>query len=185
MIPLAVCASEVRFSPYHFTGKERDAESGNDYFGARYYASNMGRFMSPDWAENPSNIPYAILSDPQSFNLYSYGLNNPLKNQDFDGHSCDPDYTTTNANGDTVVHAGQCHLDWWDLPGYAWVGFANILMSNTRQQAWTGAKQMGYAYSRALPLAFGLVEFGAAADSMTSVSVRPNHVYGAEVSVVG
>ncbi len=33
-------------SPY--TGKERDAESGLDYFGARYYGSNMGRFMSPD-----------------------------------------------------------------------------------------------------------------------------------------
>ena len=31
------------------TGKERDAESGNDYFGARYYSSAMGRFMSPDW----------------------------------------------------------------------------------------------------------------------------------------
>jgi RHS repeat-associated protein len=35
---------------HHFTGKERDAESGNDYFGARYYSSEMGRFMSPDWS---------------------------------------------------------------------------------------------------------------------------------------
>jgi RHS repeat-associated protein len=33
---------------YKFTGKERDAESGLDYFGARYYGSNMGRWMSPD-----------------------------------------------------------------------------------------------------------------------------------------
>ena len=33
---------------YKFTGKERDTESGNDYFGARYYSSNMGRFMTPD-----------------------------------------------------------------------------------------------------------------------------------------
>jgi RHS repeat-associated protein len=32
----------------HFTGKERDGESGNDYFGARYYANSIGRFMSPD-----------------------------------------------------------------------------------------------------------------------------------------
>jgi RHS repeat-associated protein len=30
---------------HHFTGKERDAESGNDYFGARYYASSMGRWV--------------------------------------------------------------------------------------------------------------------------------------------
>ena len=31
-----------------YTGKERDTESGLDYFGARYYGSSMGRFMSPD-----------------------------------------------------------------------------------------------------------------------------------------
>jgi RHS repeat-associated protein len=42
------CASTTRFSPPRFTGKERDAESGNDYFGARYRASSMGRFTSPD-----------------------------------------------------------------------------------------------------------------------------------------
>jgi RHS repeat-associated protein len=33
---------------HFFTGKERDTESGLDYFGARYYASSMGRFSSPD-----------------------------------------------------------------------------------------------------------------------------------------
>ena len=33
---------------YKFTGKERDAETGLDYFGARYYGSNMGRFQTPD-----------------------------------------------------------------------------------------------------------------------------------------
>jgi RHS repeat-associated protein len=38
----------------HFTGKERDTESGNDYFGARYYGSSMGRFMSPDPSGNTS-----------------------------------------------------------------------------------------------------------------------------------
>src|SRR5262249_39033850 len=32
------------------TGKERDAESGLDNFGARYYSSYVGRFMSPDWS---------------------------------------------------------------------------------------------------------------------------------------
>ena len=39
-----------------YTGKERDTESGLDYFGARYYASNMGRWMSPDWADKPEVI---------------------------------------------------------------------------------------------------------------------------------
>ena len=57
-----------------YTGKERDSESGLDYFGARYYGSSMGRFMSPD----PVFISAQRLMDPQSLNLYSYVRNNPL-----------------------------------------------------------------------------------------------------------
>lgn len=70
----------------HFTGKERDAESGNDYFEARYYASSMGRFLSPDWSAKEEPVPYARLDDPQTLNLYSYVQNNPLTNVDKDGH---------------------------------------------------------------------------------------------------
>ncbi len=44
-----------------FTGKERDGETGLDYFGARYYAAAQGRFTSPD----PENAG-ANISDPQS-----------------------------------------------------------------------------------------------------------------------
>jgi len=72
-----------------FTGKERDTESGNDYFGARYYASSMGRFMSPDWSAKVMPVPYAKLDDPQSLNLYAYVGNNPLIRFDKDGHACD------------------------------------------------------------------------------------------------
>jgi RHS repeat-associated protein len=63
-----------------FTGKERDTESGNDYFGARYYASSMGRWMSPD-------LPFADqdTENPQSWNLYSYVRNNPLNHIDDSG----------------------------------------------------------------------------------------------------
>jgi RHS repeat-associated protein len=67
-------------SPQHFTGKERDTESGLDYFGARYYGSNMGRMMSPD----PGNIG-ANPANPQSWNMYSYSLNNPLTMTDPSG----------------------------------------------------------------------------------------------------
>lgn len=66
------------------TGKERDAESGLDYFGARYYASSMGRFSSPD----PSGLTFADPTNPQSLNLYSYVLNNPLAFIDPDGMEC-------------------------------------------------------------------------------------------------
>ena len=71
---------------HHFTGKERDVESGNDYFEARYYSSAMGRFMSPDWSAKEEPVPYAKLDDPQSLNLYAYVENNPTDRADADGH---------------------------------------------------------------------------------------------------
>jgi RHS repeat-associated protein len=75
---------------YKFTGKERDAESGLDYFGTRYYGSSMGRFMSPDDGADAVMgvpVPFADLSNPQSLNLYSYVDNNPLTRRDYDGHA--------------------------------------------------------------------------------------------------
>jgi RHS repeat-associated protein len=85
----ALCANEVYGNRWRFTGKERDTESGNDYFGARYYASSMGRFLSPDWAAKIEPVPYAKLDNPQSLNLYSYVWNNPLSRNDPDGHEVD------------------------------------------------------------------------------------------------
>ena len=41
----------------HSTGKERDAESGNDYMFARYYNSATGRFLSPDWSAKEDPVP--------------------------------------------------------------------------------------------------------------------------------
>ena len=68
-----------------FTGKERDSESGNDYFGARYFASSMGRMLSPD----PLG---GSLANPQSLNKYAYALNNPLTNIDPTGlYTCRDD----------------------------------------------------------------------------------------------
>ncbi|WP_080507456.1 RHS repeat-associated core domain-containing protein [Bryobacter aggregatus] len=69
-----------------FTGKERDAETGLDYFGARYLVAGPGRFTIPDWSEMPSPVPYADFSRPQTLNLYSYINNNPITLTDPDGH---------------------------------------------------------------------------------------------------
>jgi RHS repeat-associated protein len=57
-------------------------ETGLDYFGARYFSGAQGRFTSPD-------KPFADQhpSDPQSWNLYSYTRNNPLRFVDLDGHA--------------------------------------------------------------------------------------------------
>lgn len=63
---------------YKFTGKERDTESGLDNFGARFYASNLGRFMSID----PIVLQPQRMLDPQEFNLYSYVRNNPQRFSD-------------------------------------------------------------------------------------------------------
>jgi RHS repeat-associated protein len=80
------CYSGDDSTEHHFTGKERDSESGNDYFEARYYSSAMGRFLSPDWSAKEEPVPYAKLDNPQTLNLYAYVQNNPLIRVDEDGH---------------------------------------------------------------------------------------------------
>jgi RHS repeat-associated protein len=62
---------------YKFTGKERDTESGLDYFVARYYGSNLGRFMTPD-----PLLTTLRSENPQTLNRYAYTLNNPLRYTD-------------------------------------------------------------------------------------------------------
>jgi RHS repeat-associated protein len=87
---------------HKFTGKERDVETGLDYFGARYYHSGHGRFMSPDeftggpvgaFSSNDplpdSPLPYADITNPQSLNKYTYTYNNPLRFTDPNGHAAD------------------------------------------------------------------------------------------------
>ena len=64
-----------------FTGKERDYETGLDYFGARYYRADIGRFTTVD----PERNIAAALADPQRWNRYAYARNNPLRYIDPDG----------------------------------------------------------------------------------------------------
>jgi RHS repeat-associated protein len=78
-----------------FTGKERDSETGLDYFGARYYGGALGRFTNPD---DPSNDQDE--HDPQSWNLYSGVRNNPLRNIDPNGEDC---ITTSNQTSSGVT----------------------------------------------------------------------------------
>ena len=87
-----------------FTGKERDQETGLDYFGARYYSSAMGRWTSPDWSKKPEAIPYADLTDPQTLNLYGYVRNRPLNSADIDGH-CLWTAKLTGSGGVSAIHS--------------------------------------------------------------------------------
>jgi RHS repeat-associated protein len=76
---------------YKFEGKIRDTETGNDDFGARYYTSRLGRWLSADWSAVPAPVPYANLTNPQTLNLYAMVSDNPETFADLDGH----DTTTT------------------------------------------------------------------------------------------
>jgi RHS repeat-associated protein len=64
-----------------FTQKERDIETGLDYFGARYYGSTQGRFTGCD----PKLLGIKQVINPQRWNRYAYVLNNPLALYDPDG----------------------------------------------------------------------------------------------------
>jgi RHS repeat-associated protein len=71
---------------YKFEGKERDAETLNDDFGARYYSWRFGRWLSADWSSVPVPVPYANLTNPQTLNLYAMVADDPESFADLDGH---------------------------------------------------------------------------------------------------
>jgi RHS repeat-associated protein len=85
------------------TGKERDAETGLDFFLARYYSGAQGRFTSVD-----PTMKSALASNPQSWNRYAYVMNNPLRYTDPFGlwaikWEDDPEYKKTK-KGTKVIH---------------------------------------------------------------------------------
>ena len=88
----------------HFTGKEHDAESGLDSFGARYYQAQTGRWLLPDWSATPVPVPYAVFSNPQSLNLYTYVGNNPVNAVDPDGHTGQGDGNTGVGNNPFYIN---------------------------------------------------------------------------------
>jgi RHS repeat-associated protein len=83
---LTTCSRAGTGASFHYpflTSKERDIETGLDYFGARYYGSSQGRFTSVDPIYFQAEMPW----DPQRFNLYAYTRNNPLKFIDPEGEA--------------------------------------------------------------------------------------------------
>lgn len=91
-------------SPLHFTGDQRDTESGLDNAQARYVASSLGRFMSPD----PANVG-ADFTNPQSWNMYSYAENTPLVLTDLSGLGTCP-------NGGASPTCTQSQVTPWGFP---------------------------------------------------------------------
>jgi len=90
--------------PQKFTGKERDLETGwainsegLDFFLSRYYSGAQGRFTSPD------STAYSKMTNPQSWNLYAYSFNNPLRYTDPDGHEVQTANCTTEEECNEVL----------------------------------------------------------------------------------
>lgn len=79
-----------RETAYKFSGKEKDLETGLYYFGARYYAPGLGRWVSPD--------PIGLGDGP---NVYCYVNCNPISFRDPDGR-----------NGEFYGVASDEHRDW-------------------------------------------------------------------------
>lgn len=96
-------SSDSSGNPYKFTGKERDPETGNDYFEVRYFNASVSRMFSID----PGNAAgFAHMGDPQSWNAYSYVRNNPLTLTDPSGTNYN--YTiNNNGNGTSGVNVSD------------------------------------------------------------------------------
>jgi RHS repeat-associated protein len=74
---------------YRFTGKEEDIEVGLTYFGRRFYAPNLGRWISPD--------PLAIHGIAADLNVYAYVIGSLLKQVDPVGLDTDTAFTAEQA----------------------------------------------------------------------------------------
>ncbi len=122
-------------SAYKFTSKERDAESGLDNFGTRYYSNAMGRWTSPD-------KPFADQhrQNPQSWNLYMYAANRPTSLIDTDGEEVKEVTNTVyyHVSGSTAGEA------WNNAPKVS--GIAGGYRGNTDTNIGVGHYDFNYKY---------------------------------------
>jgi len=99
-----------------FTQKERDIETGLDYFSSRYYQSTQGRFTSADSFSGR-------ITNPQTLNLYSYVKNSPLKFIDPTGHFAQDPATDVVT---IIVHDRWYH--------HIWPSIKNLFRSKSQPQ---------------------------------------------------
>jgi RHS repeat-associated protein len=83
-------------TPFRFTGKERDRETGLYYYGARYLDPKTSRWLSADPAmhqgdfipsasDRNKNLPNGGIYNYINFHVFNYSNNNPVKYNDPDG----------------------------------------------------------------------------------------------------
>jgi RHS repeat-associated protein len=141
-----------------FSGKERDAESGLDYFGARYYDKAQYRFISADPVINTDQY----ILNPQRMHLFSYCMNNPTSFLDPDGKILIP-VVLPALNGKTL----NTYMDSSVASKFAdFIGICNMLGINiTFDNAYrTQAKQDAIKASDPNAAVYSLHSAGFAAD---------------------
>jgi RHS repeat-associated protein len=128
---------------YKFEGKEQDTETGNDDFGARYYTSRLGRWLSADWSSVPAPVPYANLTNPQTLNLYAMVSDNPEAFADLDGHVSEDGGPYNLETGDSSQGSDgqghQCDYNGGDCSKKATQGAAKTQAAQTKstnKQSW-------------------------------------------------
>jgi len=92
---------------YQYSGKERDTESGYDYFNARNYHSEVGRFLSVD----------PLAGKYPGWSSYNYTMNNPMNMVDPDGMQAD----------DVILRGKDEEFNW--TPGSEYLGSDKFIQS--------------------------------------------------------
>ena len=108
---------------YRYTGKEKDEESGLYYFGARYYSSATGIFISAD----------PLLEKYPNVSPYAYCMNNPVKYIDPTGEEVQVIFEEENGEKQTVQYKdGKLYT----LDGNEYTGnnkYANAVLKDLNQ----------------------------------------------------
>jgi RHS repeat-associated protein len=103
---------------YKYTTKERDAESGYDYFGARYYDARIGRWMAVD----------PLAEKYQGYSPYVYSMNQPTSSFDADGR-----FVISAVVGNGVRYYEVSRIDWSRAAALQWLGVSSLLSKTVLQ----------------------------------------------------
>ena len=106
--PFGKTNSKNNIDFYAFDGKEEDIDLKFNYFGARFYDSEIGRFINPDL-----KLDAFQKTNPQSINPYSYAFNNPFVYTDFEGFQTKP---RNSSEKNTIL----------PIPFYKWQGTLSL-----------------------------------------------------------
>jgi RHS repeat-associated protein len=143
-----------------FTGQYADAETGLQYFGARYYSGRQGRFISQDPYQGDDG-------DPASLNRFGYAHANPTGFIDEDGHSA----TVVGGLLGFAWGVGQAiggAFDNWDQDKQTTLaGMGAVILQNTIGGLETGASIDVMAAGGLFGMALGGGLGGAGMDALT------------------